>query len=291
MLIDYASYHRQSMDAGDIDPSYSMLRYVAERFDLSLEQRYWLAWLYATCYCGPTVFYIYNEFPDFENVNEGRLERWWRENKHRLVFQTDRRWVYSRNQFADMFRSYRQIVGPVSQTMMFEQLKSKDAELNYKNCWEAFGKMYQFGRFAMFLYLEAVHVVTGFPMSPKTMNIADAESCRNGLAMAIGRQDLNTHGTSRRLTQSENRFLQHRFDALVSDMRTQDARNGVWNIETTLCAYKKYCYGKRHVGFYIDRQRGEIEAMTRKVPCGVEWQVLWDYRAETFDKRWLREQA
>lgn len=291
MPVDYATYHRQSMDAGDVDPSYSMLRYVCDRFELNVEQRYWLAWLYATCYCGPTVFYIYNEFPDFENVDEGRLERWWRGNKQRLVFQTDRRWVHSRNQWVDMFRSYRSTIGPLRQEQRFGLLRSKDRGLNYRNCWDAFGRMYQFGRFAMFLYLEAVHVVTGFPMEPQTMNLAEADSCRNGLALAIGRPDLNTHGTKARLTAGQHALLQRRFDSMVEEMRAADPRNGVWNIETTLCAYKKYRYGKRYVGYYLDRQMGEIEAMQRRVPSGVDWDVLWAYRRESFDRCWLKEAA
>lgn len=291
MLTDYVTYHRQSIDAGDVDPSYSMLRYVCERFELNVEQRYWLAWLYATCYCGPTVFYVYNEFPDYENVDEGRLERWWSGNRNRLMFQTDRRWVRSRNQWTAMFRSYREIVGRGTQEQRFALLKSKDRHLNYDNCWRAFSRMYQFGRFAMFLYLEAVHVVTGFPMMPRTMSLADAESCRNGLALAIGRPDLNTHGTDRRLSRQEQATLQTAFDATVARMEAADPRNNVWNIETTLCAYKKYCYGKRYVGYYLDRQHDEIAAMQRSVTSGVEWSVLWDYRKETFGRRWLKEAA
>ena len=277
------------MDAGDVDPSYSMLRYVCDRFELNIEQRYWLAWLYATCYCGATVFYIYNEFPDYNMVDEGRLKKWWKENRGRLVFQTDRRWVRSRNQFADMFRSYRKTVGPVTQEQAFSQLKTSSRTLNYSNCWRTFDRMYQFGRFAMFLYLEAVHVVTGFPMEPRSMRIADADSCRNGLAIAIGRHDLNTHETRARLSRSENKMLQSEFDGLVKRMKEKDDRNNVWNIETTLCAYKKHFYGKRHVGYYIDRQLDEIEAMEQKVTTGVDWQVLRNYRAETFDNRFLRE--
>lgn len=291
MLLDYATYHRQSIDAGDVDPSYSMLRYMSDRFELNVEQRYWLAWLYATCYCGPTVFYVYNEFPDYENVDEGRLERWWAANRHRLLFQTDRRWVRSRNQWTAMFRSYRSAIGRGTQEQRFALLKSKDRHLNYDNCWQAFGGMYQFGRFAMFLYLEAVHVVTGFPMMPRTMNLADADSCRNGLSLAIGRADLNTHGTEARLSKKEHATLQAEFDALVARMERHDARNNVWNIETTLCAYKKYCYGKRYVGYYLDRQRDEIAAMERNVPEGVDWSVLWQYRKETFAHRWLKEVA
>ena len=74
-------------------------------------------------------------------------------------------------------------------------------------------------------------------------------------------------------------------------MTEADERNNVWNIETTLCAYKKYCYGKRYIGYYIERQREELVKMEKAVTEGVEWDVLWQYREETFDKEWLKEAA
>ena len=105
---EYIQYHIQSAEIGDIDPSYGMLRYVCDRFELNMEQRYWLAFLYASCYCGATTYWIYNEFPDYENVDIGRVNRWWvAGGRERSLFQTDRRWVRSRNQFAQMVESYR----------------------------------------------------------------------------------------------------------------------------------------------------------------------------------------
>lgn len=288
-LIDYKSYHRNSLAIGDIDPSYSMLKYICERFELNNEQRYWLAWIYATCYCGATTFYIYNEFPDFENVNVARLERWWKKDKNRLVFQTDRRWVYSRNQLVGMFDSYRRIIGSGTQAQKFNLFKSKDRYLNYRLCWDEFIKMKEFGRFAMFLYLEAVHVVTGFPMEPQSMSVSDAESCRNGLALAINAPQLNTHESKSSTSAKEMAFLQIEFDKMVKELRDEDKANNVWNIETTLCAYKKYRYGKRYVGYYLDRQHKEISLMQERVTEGVDWSVLWDYRRETFDSNVLAE--
>lgn len=288
--IAYEQYHYASLEAGDVDPSYSMLQYLSNRFELNMEQRYWLAFLYATCYCGPTVYYIYNEFPDFENVNEARLEKWWKENRHRLYFQSDRRWIRSRNQWCDVFRSYKKRVGGMSQAQMFNSFSTGSRYLNYQNAWDQMSGVYQFGRFAMFLYLEAVHVVTGFPMAPTSMDLKDAESCRNGLAMAIGRPDLNTHDGERKLNAYEAAFLQREFDKLVARMTTEDPRrNTVWNIETTLCAYKKYCIGKRWVGYYLERQADEIRKMSDAVPAGVHWDVLWQYRRETFRHEFLKE--
>ncbi len=290
--IPYIDYHEASRVAGDIDPSYEMLRYVCARFELNQEQRYWLAFLYATCYCGPTTFYMYNEFPDYENIDFGRLERWWEINKSRLIFQTDRKWVHSRNQWVDMIRSYKQKVGRLTQEQLFKTfLRSGSYAIywNYEAAWKEMEKLYQFGRFAMFLYLEAVHVVTDFPMLPRSMEIADAESCRNGLAEAIGRPDLNTHGYDKRIPKPTMKFLQREFDGLVAKLREMNPANNVWNIETTLCAYKKYKLGKRYIGFYLDRQKDEIGRMQNMVREGVDWSVLWEYRKETYDPIFLKE--
>jgi hypothetical protein len=290
----YREYHLESMKIGDVDPSYEMLRYVCNRFELNMEQRFWLAFLYATCYCGPTVYYIYNEFPDFENVDEGRLQRWWSENKSKLYFQTDRRRIRSNDQFCAIFRSYKEKVGTLTQEQLFNTFKSPirgepfASQHTYDLAWREMSDLYQFGRFSMFLYLEAVHVVTGFKMRPSSMKIEDAESCRNGLAFAIARNDLLTLNDER-LNPKQMKYLQAKFDRLCSDFQRFDTKNSVWNIETTLCAYKKYRLGKRWVGYYLDRQADEITWMQDAVKTGVDWSVLWDYRRETYDKKFLKE--
>lgn len=287
--LSYLEYHRRSLEVGDVDPSYEMLRYVCNRFELSTEQRYWLAFLYATCYCGPTVFYIYNEFPDFENVDEGRLERWWAENRQKLYFQTDKRWVRSRNQWCDVFRSYKAKAGRLTQEQLFKTFRSSSPFVSYDAAWSGMSDLYQFGRFAMFLYLEAVHVVTGFPMKPSSMDLRDAESCRNGLAFAVERPDLLTGENQKRLSAGEMTWLQKQFENLTNYLQHADPKNTVWNIETSLCAYKKYRIGKRWIGYYLDRQFDEIVCMEKKVTEGVDWSVLWDYRRETYQHHLLKE--
>ena len=77
---DFIEYHKEMVEIKDCDPAYLGLKYIAERFELNMEQKFWLAFLYACCYCVPTVYYIYNEFPDYENVSIKRLENWWKIN-------------------------------------------------------------------------------------------------------------------------------------------------------------------------------------------------------------------
>src|SRR5215471_2658542 len=226
----YPQYHIASRAIGDVDPSYSMLRYICDRFELNSEQRYWIAFLYSTCYCGATAFYIYNEFPDWENVDFGRAERWWQANRGRVVFQTDRQWVRSRNQWVRMVRSYSARVRPLNQeTFLRSFIVPGDRFTTYQTLCKEAASWYQMGRFGLWLYTEALHVVTGFPLEPSTMNMRDAESCRNGLAMAIGRADLNTHGHLASLRSHEHRTLQRAFDECVLDLRARDPGSNVWN--------------------------------------------------------------
>lgn len=304
-LDEFVAYHDISYRAQDIDPSYPMLRYVCDRFELNTEQRYWLAFLYACTYCGPTVYYIYNEFPDFAGVNLGRLQRWWGDNRQRLVFQSDNRWIRSRNQFVEIVASYRELCSPyngnqaetyaacVAQAERVGRDADERAALAYDACYANFSQVRYFGRFRLFLLLEAVHVVTDLPIEPTGLPLREAQSSRNGLAYALGYDHLLTGHDYGRATLNPAEFtvLSEEYERLIQTLkeRLPDQRVDAWNVETTLCAYKKYHRGKRYPGYYLDRQYREILAMQNNVPHGVAWNVLWDFRREQLDAALLQE--
>lgn len=288
-LTEYLSFHKASSLANDIDPQNDCLSYIAQRYELNTEQRYWLAFLFGTCYCAPTVFYIYNEFPDYENVDVDRLQRWWNANRQRLLFQTDRARVRSNNEFVNCFKSYRSIVGR-NQQAYFNNLTSINPAATYVKAYEKLSHIHYFGRFTMFIYLELVSVLTDISMIPDSLNWKEAESCRNGLALAIGRQDLFTHFSDKKLTAADYSDLNDGFQMLNEKIQLLGIKHqNLFNIETTLCAYKKVKLGKRFVGYYIERMRTEIEAMKKNVPVGVDWSVLYDFRKTTYLPKYLKE--
>lgn len=296
---EYLEYHAFSEKIKDIDPSYEMLLYLCNRFELNMEQRYWLAFLYSTCYNAATVFYIYNEFPDYLGVDVGRLERWWNAHRHQLDFQTDCRWVRSSNLFVGMYMDYRSLCGESQEETYQGLVNSGEGVGNYayyspyQNCYNYFSNIKYMGRFKLFLLLEAVHVVTGLGIEPDFFPLEEAQSSRNGLCFALGRDDLLTgHDYGREtLSSDELRWLQRRFDKLLELMRKKfpGTRVDIWNVETTLCAYKKFHRGKRYPGYYITRQAKEIAKMQLKVTQGVCWDVLWDFRRETYPMELLHE--
>jgi hypothetical protein len=291
---EYLEYHRYSESINDIDPSYAMLRYVCDRFELNMEQKYWLSFLYSTCYNAATVFYIYNEFPDYLGVDVGRLERWWNAHKHQLDFQTDCRWVRSSNLFVGMYMDYRSLCGE-SQEETYKYLTNLKGKSPYGSCYEYFSGIKYMGRFKLFLLLEAVHVVTDLPIVPDRFPLEEAQSSRNGLCFALGRDDLLCgHGYGReRLEKREMDWLYKKFDQLLALMRKEfpDTRVDIWNVETSLCAYKKWHRGKRYPGYYITRQAKEIASMEKKVTEGVYWKVLWQFREENYPWALLIEKS
>jgi hypothetical protein len=72
-------------------------------------------------------------------------------------------------------------------------------------------------------------------------------------------------------------------------LKSLDPTTNAWNIETTLCAYRKFKDGKRYIGSYLDRQAIEIAKMVNHVKDGVAWEVLWDFRRETYELSQLVE--
>lgn len=280
------------MSNGDTDPANSCLLYIANRFDITLEQRYWLCFLYSTCYCGPTAYYMFNEFPDYELVNFNRLERWWYENKNKLIFTTDKAWVRSRNQFVDVVKSYKKIIGK-SQVVAYDNLKSSCKKKTYSNCFNFFKNVYQMGRFSLFIYLDMIHHVTGYSMEPDGLDLQNAKSSRNGLCYALGLDCYISYNRNKKLNQKEYEILRKGFWSVYDEIyKLRPHDTNVWAIETSLCAYKKYKKNdKRWVGYYIERQRKEIEKMQTQVKEGVNWKPLWDYRSEYFPIEMLKEKA
>ena len=279
----YLDYHAAMVALGDLDPQYPALRYVAARFELNTEQRYWLAWLFATTYCVPTAFYMYNEFPDYENVDVARLARWWGANRARCLFQSDRLRVKTTNQFVPAFESYRALAQPTQEAWWYG-CRAPRPDASYDAAFAQAGQLWQFGRYSLFLYLEAVAALTGFPMVPTGLDLRHAESSRNGLCYALGLDGwLTGHDYGRTtLAAGELRALQARFPAVLAAAQERAPGSTVWSVETSLCAFKKLQRGTRWLGYYVARQAEEIRKMERAVPEGVCWDVLWDFRRGHF---------
>jgi hypothetical protein len=262
------------------------MRYICDRYELNIEQRYWLAFLYGLTYNAASAFYVYNEFPDWENVNIDRMQRWWdSEGREKIVCTTDRRWVRSSNLFVPAVESYNYHIGSDSQEEAFSDfICYATPEERYDTIYRWAKQLVSFGQFSLFLYLEALDAITHLELRATQLDLSKAWSCRNGLCYAYGFDDAITDNEMPTPLDWEPHIK-----SAWNDLLDRLPEATVWNIETTLCAYRKWRDGKRYIGYYLDREADQIAVMQSHVPDGVFWDVLWQYRQETHNHDYLPE--
>ena len=292
----YKLCQKKYIEVGDCDPAYPILKYIANKHNLSIEERFWLAFLYSACYSSPTAWAMFNTMPKYNNITEFKLIKWWGTYKPYLLFCTDRAKVKNFDKLVPMLLSYKKLIGE-DQQRMFQNLKGNIPEETYEKVYKYLGNIYYVGRFSLFLITEIINVLTDFPMTPNSLDLSNAESCRNGLCYAIGADNwIHFHGKEGKnwkgLTTEQYDYLYKILNRLVKESKVEYPNLNIsyWNVETTLCAYKKYYWKSRYIGYYIDRQQTGLIAMERKMPeLTKDWNLFWEARKATLDNRYLGE--
>lgn len=281
-------FHVTGMRMDEIDPAAPMLKYIAQKKSLDIDEKFWLAYLYSTCYSAPTAFYMLMNLPRVQELTEPQIVGWWIKHKKSLIFESDRLRVKTQNQFPRMLLNYKNLVGASDSKFFLLHLKSTPEE-TYDYIYDYLRKhMYYFGRYSLFMYLETIYNLTNFPIWATWLNLKEALSSRNGLCFVLG---LDDYVRQEKLTQSNYVYLQQKLDELFAMLCTKypAVPTTYWNLETSLCAYKKLFFKTRYVGYYIDRQLEELKKMQKLAPIGAEWDLLWEFRKSHFDHRALGE--
>ena len=134
-----------------------------------------------------------------------------------------------------------------------------------------------------------INVLTQYDTEPDFLDLKRADNCREGLMYHLIKTNKISH-IKKKLSDNDIKYLQYEFRNLHESIKELNIEHdNIWNIETTLCAYKKYNHNKRYVGYYIERMKKEIIKMSTNVNNGVDWSVMWDFRQETYHEKWLTE--
>lgn len=293
LLIQYTIWQ---MKTGDVDPAIWMMRYIFNRQEYNKEQVLWYIWLYANTYQLPTAYVIANEFPDYDLVDLDRLEQWNNENYHKLRYQVDCR--YSKGHLPAMFSSYMENVGN-NQFRFFNNLcLSEDRKANFQRVWDAVQKFHLFGRYKAWFYLQALRDVAGLSIDVPDLMLSDggSESHRDGLCHGLAKDewvkrkevvDGKKVKIRHKFTEDELAWLEAEGQSIIDEvnermgLKGESALDGL-AFETVCCAFKKFFRVRdgRYCGYYLDRQWEDIKKVQADNWEGIEWDLLWEARAE-----------
>jgi len=287
---NYKKFHHDYIFYGDCDPAYPLLNFIAEIENFDLETRYFMAWVYSTCYNDCTTYFIIKSLPHFSELTQEHINDFWQKEKNRLVFTTDRLKVKSFNKFPEMFASYQKLVGKNQEAAFRSKLTSDKVE-SYEKIYKFCQDLFYFGRFSLFLYLETLELFTELPIEINTIPLEEAESSRNGLCYALNKPEwVSKKNQKVKLDKTAYEFLYEKLHQLVSELKAEqkDIKTTYWNTETALCAYKKLFWESRYLGFYIDRSLAGLKKAEQLYP-ELSWSNFWMFRREFFNPFFLGE--
>lgn len=287
-LNDFRRFWVQQLAIHDCDPGIYALKYLVKRQELNTEQQVWLCWLYASTYNVATAWVIFNEFPDYENVDVERLAAFNRANIKRLPYQKDQKWL--RGCLAPMLESYRAMLGNLNQGYFFTNHCRGFAE-----AWKAVMGLYKVGRYTAWMFLQAVNEVCGMGWKPSSLEL-DHESSRmhrTGLCLALGMDSWAVKG--RKFDGCELAWLDAQAANILCDVRSSFPQLTVvhpdyFSMETALCAFSKLFRTSRgrYLGYYLDRWAEDIQKTASMQWDGINWDLLWECRAEGIPKEFDR---
>lgn len=285
----FHDFYKRMANSGDCDPAVPILLQLADHWNLGMEQRAWMALIYSTCYCAGTTYVITQEFPSYKRLNINQMQKWWDENRLKLIFQSDRRYVKNMNWFIPIISAYTQNMGK-NQMSTYEKLKGSTLGETYDKVYEFVKKMPYYGRFSIFLLTETLNALTSFKMRCETMPWKEATTPTEGLGHYINRDDIVERALNGKVSTTDCGILDKAMDNLCNTLQNQNPHLDVnyWDVETALCAYRKLFKGSRYLGYYIDRQQDEFTKLQKLNPS-IDWDLMWHFREEYFHPVFLGE--
>ena len=227
---------------------FCMLIPYADKNELNLNERVWLAYLYGLSYSCTTAIRLFEVVPDEKQLDLHSLKRFWKSEKSTLWFNPDRKYLKNNDQVIPAIKG---LVDSLDWRTLFDSVyeasnHKKDFDSLYKYIlkdWKFFGPM------GAYLFFDAL-----YGLCPKSVYVdPDKLDWKHSGKTVV-------EGMAHMLYQDElietRQFPLARFDHIVDKLQKSTGKPKVM-IESTLCAFRKYFKGSRYLGYYADRMLEE----------------------------------
>ena len=260
---------------------YYLMPWLAQYYGWNMEQRLWFAFINGNTQNPITSLLIFQQWPE---LTLGiALESWFDNHWDKLAFDADRR--YQKKLFPRACTEYWEAVKSYHSQERFWQFS------DFAGYWRTGQSLYGFGSLAAFSYLEYLHIM-GLPVQCDTLFLDDmqgSKSHRNGLAIVLGRDDLDWHKCNTFTVQYSTtllEWLENEAALLLQDAKDFSIYNphakdiGYFTLESTLCTYKSWHRkNRRYPNVYNDMLHDRIRAAEYSWPT-IDFSMFWQARRE-----------
>lgn len=244
-----------------------------------------------------TTMVIFQHFPEVprEERRLQELDDWFNQNWARLAFDTDRR--YQKKDFPAAVRAYSKALDGETQEAFFvdRHMQNEATPMAaFDWLWKVVDKQFlSFGRLSTWSYLEYLFIC-GLDLEPSSMMLRDmsgSKSHRNGLALVLGRDDLDW----RKDTAFQGKYrpevlawMESEADLLISEMKCRHVSQSSgeewyrhisrFTLESALCTYKGWHRpNRRYPNVYADMLYDRILRGEKDWPA-FDFTPFWEAR-------------
>lgn len=270
---------------------YFAMPYLAKKFDMTMEDKLWLAFINGCSQNIVTTYTILQKFPTLKGLDVDKLDNWWTDNQHKFKagsgWDTDRKYFkFGKTGFPNCVRSYKQNVDKFgSQVELFNYLNSSDDKYkNFETSWDYVRKNFMsFGRLSAFSYLEYLRI-QGINLDCNNLFLEDIDgsrSHRNGLCKVLGRDDLDWWKQDLKYEARTIEWLKQEGAAFLEEAKSRIDHEDVsyFTLESTLCCYKSWHRpNRRYPNVYMDMFHDRIKYAESE--WGKNYDLFWQMRKD-----------
>lgn len=258
-------------DTGYIDGAtdYCLLKPYADEYNLGVEARLWLAFLYGLSYSCTTAMRIQIEFPTISDVNSKKLKQFWADNKESLWFQRDKKYIKNNDQVVPAVKSIYQLSQFHGDLQSYTNpLLEQGFDVMYKDILK---RWKYFGPHGAYLFFDALYgLCPELYSDPEDLDWKNCgKTVPEGMAHLLGLDEQALH---------KEPFDYKRFGKNVTMLSDKFHQPKIL-VESVLCAYRKLFKGTRYIGYYADRLLEECSS--KDVVLRSHGIDIWSYRKQT----------
>ena len=274
---------------------YFAMPWLAQKFDMTEEQKLWIAFINGCSQNIVTTYMIYKKFPSIKNLDLDKLDDWWNNNHQKFKagsgWDTDRKYFkIGKTGLVACVKSYKEQVDKFgSQVALFDSFQDTgDKYKNFEKSWEFVRKNFlSFGRLSAFSYLEYLRIQNR-PVDCNNLFLEDIDgsrSHRNGLCKVLGRDDLDWWKQDLKYQSKTIEWLKEEAALLFEEAKARINHKDVslFTLESTLCCYKSWHRpNRRYPNVYMDMFHDRIKYAESE--WGNDFELFWEMRKACLPK-------
>jgi len=271
---------------------YYLMPWLRDRLGWTDAETLWFAFINGNTQNPVTSLIIHRRYPGPEHADE--MLRWFDSVRPTLAFDTDRR--HHKTKLGDAVAGYLTLTRDGGGQADYWR-RARDG--GWPSMWAAARAIPTFGRLSAFSYAEYLHLL-GFGLDTDTLFLDDRDgsrSHRNGLALVLGRDDLDWHASN---PSFDGVYPPDVIDWLTEEGATLLAEAqarmpgradvSYFTMESALCTFKSWHRpNRRYPNVYNDLLYDRIRVGQKAWP-DESFDLLWEARWDSLPKRLLLEE-